>query len=150
MLLVPVYLAPSSIDGVGIFARHPIAAGTCVWRFAPGFDQRYTREEFLALPDAAQRFLAKYSYRSKVSGLYVLDNDLARHINHADDPNVRSVAEDGEPEMLSIAARDITAGEEITEDYSLYEDATDPDNLRFLLEPELLPDDVDPRRHSKT
>ena len=31
MLCVPTYLAPSAIEGFGLFAARPIPAGTVVW-----------------------------------------------------------------------------------------------------------------------
>ena len=150
MLIVPVRLGPSRIHGIGVFASRTIPAGTVVWRFQPGFDQRFTREEILALPPNAQRFLAKYSNRSSLSGLYLLDNDLGRHLNHSDDANLNSVVVPGEIETVSVAIRDIAEDEELTEDYSLYETPDDPDNLRFTLESALDASDLDPRRRPKT
>lgn len=38
MLLVRVRVDRSPIHGLGVFAAEPIARGTDVWRFTPGFD----------------------------------------------------------------------------------------------------------------
>ena len=38
MLLIPVKVDRSPIRGLGIFAVTPIARGTRVWEFTPGFD----------------------------------------------------------------------------------------------------------------
>lgn len=112
MLLVPTYVAPSAIQGLGLFAVEPIAAGTPVWRFTPPFDQLLDIEDVRRAPAAFRHFFDTYCYVSHdFPGRYVLSCDHAKFINHADAPNMASEG------TISVATRDIAAGEEITCDY---------------------------------
>jgi len=132
MMLIKTYIGPSPIHGTGLYAAEPVAKGTVIWRFAPGFDQRYTREQIASLPPQAALFIAIYGYRSRVSGLYVLDNDLSRHMNHSETaPCCEERIEPGEEETLTVATKDIAADEEIIVDYSTFEKFDDPDNILF-------------------
>ncbi|MDA0367163.1 MAG: hypothetical protein O2995_02110, partial [Proteobacteria bacterium] len=38
MMLIRCFLAPSKIEGIGLFARDAVAKGTEVYRFTPPFD----------------------------------------------------------------------------------------------------------------
>ena len=60
MLLVRTKVKESRIHGIGLFADQAIKKGTEVWRYTPGFDQKFTREQILAFPDALQIFIYTY------------------------------------------------------------------------------------------
>ncbi len=96
--------------GWGVVAIRPIPKGTITWAL-DCLDQRYTREQFLALPSYAQKQLETYSYVDR-HGRHVLCWDHARFVNHSCDANCLSVGYDFE-----MAIRDIAAGEELTDDY---------------------------------
>lgn len=112
MLLVPAYVAPSGLHGLGVFAAAPIGKGQPVWRFVAGFDQVIPEDVAKTWPAAAWDFLMRYSYVSPhVAGGFVLDGDHARFMNHSKDANVDSSAAE------AVAIRDIAKDEEITVDY---------------------------------
>ena len=112
MLLVPTFVAPSPIQGLGLFATEPVAAGMPVWRFAPPFDQLLDIDDVRGTPAAFRAFFDTYCYVSHdFPDRYVLSCDHAKFINHADMPNIRSEG------TTSVATRNIAAGEEITCDY---------------------------------
>jgi SET domain-containing protein len=112
MMLVPTYVATSSIHGLGLFAAQPIAAGSVIWRFAPGLDQVIPPERLAGLPAPAREFLDRYGFESAFfPGGLLLSFDDTRFINHADDANIDNSGAE------SIARRDIAAGEELTCDY---------------------------------
>ncbi len=117
MLLVPTYLAPSAIHGLGLFAAVPIVEGTIVWRYNVLIDRTIWVGEAATLPPVVRTFLERYAYRR--GDRLVLCGDDGRFVNHADTPNCIE-AFGG----CSVAARDIAADEEITEDYSAYDDDT--------------------------
>jgi SET domain-containing protein len=119
MLLVPVRLDRSPIHGFGVFAVAPIAAGTEVWRFTPGFDLDLDPRLLDAQPDPARRTLLHYGYVDPRLRRFVLCCDDYRFVNHSDRPNLRT--EPIEPHGVDIAARDIAAGEELTVDYDAVE-----------------------------
>jgi uncharacterized protein len=119
LLLVKTKLAPSKIDGIGLFAAHKIDSGTVIWRCEPIIDIRLSAEQLVRLAPPSREQICKYTYREHNTGLYVLCGDDARFFNHSDTPNCLDVCdcENG----VTIAARDIAEGEELTCDYSLFD-----------------------------
>ena len=116
MLMVKTVVRPSLIDGLGLFAKEEIPAGTVIWEFVEKFDITYTDEEFESLPGQAQPHVRKYSYFCPEMCLWVLCGDDARLMNHATLPNTFE-----QPGYRTVAARDIAAGEELTCDYTQFD-----------------------------
>ena len=115
MLRVPTVVAPSAIQGVGLFATHPIPAGTVIWEFTPDVDWRIPVEEFELFPQPYRSWLLRYVYREP-TGCYVLCGDNGKFMNHSFEPNCDDV--DG---PYTVAKRDIETGEELTCDYRLFD-----------------------------
>lgn len=113
MLRVPTRLQPSPIHGLGIFATEPIRAGTVVWDFDAPVDQRIPLKLIETMPAYAQRFLSIYGYRE--GDEIVLCGDDARFMNHSKRANCTSLG------GATVAARDIEAGEELTDDYQTFD-----------------------------
>jgi uncharacterized protein len=112
MLLVKAYLAPSSVDGIGLFAGEPIAKDTIIWTFDSRIDRLFSLEERECLPELLRTFLRTYSYpRYPGASEFVLDGDHARFMNHSKTPNTCNLGSN------TIAARDIIIGEELLCDY---------------------------------
>jgi hypothetical protein len=107
MLLVKTKIGPSEIHGLGLFAAEDVAAGTLVWRWDEGLDLAWPSLE--VLPEPFRAYVLHYGFRW--DGLQRLAVDNARFVNHSDDPNT---VEDG---ATMRARRQITSGEEITENY---------------------------------
>jgi SET domain-containing protein len=120
VLLVPVRVGQSLIHGLGAFAVAPIAKGTAIWRFTPGFDLDLHPKLLEEQPEHFREALLHYGYIDRRLKRFILCCDDARFINHSDSPNV-GVRFDLDPHGLDVALRDITAGEEITVDYQLVE-----------------------------
>lgn len=118
MLLVRTRLAPSAIHGLGVFAAEPIARGTEVWRFTPGFDLDLDPKALEALPAHAREWLLVYGYLDPRLQRFILCCDDARFINHGAAPNLRPDFA-REPHGVDLALRDIAPGEELTVDYAL-------------------------------
>ena len=116
MLRVPTVVAPSAIEGVGLFATSPIPAGTLIWEFTHGVDWRIPADDLPKFPEPYRTWLMKYLYREP-SGLYVLCGDAGKYMNHSYEPN----CDDLEGPTRTIARRDIAAGEELTSDYRLFD-----------------------------
>lgn len=100
VILVRTEVRPSKIHGRGLFAVEAVPAGTVVWRFDPSIDK------IDAVP-ASEIF----SWRTEHG--YVMTGDNAKFINHSKTPNL--VTTPGVDPVF--AARDIAAGEELTESY---------------------------------
>jgi SET domain-containing protein len=116
MMLVRSYLAPSPIEGLGVFTADPVKKGDIVWRFDRAFDQVLSLDQVNAAPDHVREFIERYSYAFHDDPTcVVLDADDGRYMNHADQPNVDFTT----PE-IGVALRDIAADEELTCDYACF------------------------------
>ncbi len=112
-MIVRCYLAPSTIEGLGVFSTSHISHGDIVWRFDPEFDQVFSTDYVKRQPEHIREFLERYTYAHPSDpGLIVLDSDEGRFMNHKDKPNT----DFSDPE-IGVALRDISAGEELTCDY---------------------------------
>ena len=114
MLLVSASVRPSPIHGLGCFTNERILKGQLVWQYDARLDRQIPASEVAALPPAAQQFLRMYGYLEVCDGqpVYTLCGDHAKHMNHAETPNLLSVNS-----QTDTALRDIEAGEELTCNY---------------------------------
>jgi SET domain-containing protein len=113
MMLIPTYLAPSTIEGLGVHTRVAIRKGEPVWRMDPRFDRLIPVEDFEAAPEEMRVFLDRYAYPCMTDPSFlVLDVDDGRYMNHSDAPNC-----DFRDTDVGYALRDIAVGEELTCDY---------------------------------
>ena len=120
MILIQTIVQPSGIHGLGLFAAEPVARGVAVWRFEPGFDREFTKQQFAALPEAAQRHLRWFAFMDMASSNWVLSGDHACFMNHSATPNTGALPDAKFP-ITTVALRDITAGEELTCDYFAFD-----------------------------
>ena len=89
MMMVRCYLAPSAIEGLGVFAAGDIRKGAVVRLFDDRFDTAYEKEELTRVPRHFREFLERYTYDHPRDPDYiVLDCDEGRFMNHATLPNV--------------------------------------------------------------
>ena len=116
MILVRTRVAPSAIHGMGLFAVDAIPIGTPIWRFEPGFDREFSAAQFAALPPEAQTHLRWFAFVNNATGGRVLSGDHACFMNHSPDPNTGTPTGAILP-IVTIARRDIAAGEELTCNY---------------------------------
>ncbi|HMH50474.1 MAG TPA: SET domain-containing protein-lysine N-methyltransferase [Candidatus Acidoferrum sp.] len=105
----------SSIQGVGVFARRPIAAGTRVIEYT---GEVISEREGDARYD--DRAMARHhTYLMALDDGRCIDAGVggneARFINHSCEPNCETVEEDGRVWIQAI--RPIAVGEELTYDY---------------------------------
>lgn len=114
MLLVATYIAPSEIEGVGVFAAEPIPAGTVIWRFDARFDRLLPRSFVDEAPEHMADYLDRYAYPLiDDPDTLVLEIDNGRFMNHdAKQPNTDFSALD-----YGTAKYDIAVDEELTCDY---------------------------------
>jgi uncharacterized protein len=119
--MVKTILAPSSIEGLGVFAAEYIKAGTVVWKFSSDVDLLLSDAEIASLPQIVSEVCKRYAYRHGRQNNYVLCGDDAKFVNHSDDPNTVGVYPPGDDQGLDIAVRDIEEGEEITCDYRTFD-----------------------------
>ena len=118
MLLVKTSLRQSPLHGLGVFSEEYIARDTILWQFNPLIDRIIDEAEMATMPPHTVEYLEHFCEFFPEFGLYVLSGDHDRYTNHSDDPNTRIILPNG-PHALTIAARDIEAGEELTCDYGI-------------------------------
>ncbi len=109
---VKVRIAPSKIHGVGIVAMRDIEKGEKL--HLDDFPSRYTLTyaDFGKLnEDVRELLLGRWPQIINGSMFLYPDSRLSAYMNHADDANVDA--------FNDVALRDITKGEELTEDYRL-------------------------------
>lgn len=116
MLLVKTYLAESKVHGIGLFAAESIKKGTVIWEFSPHIDMVFPVMKYEEAPRQVKDFLKVYGYVSiDRPDVYTICVDNARFINHSEEPNTDDTT------GLTIAKRDIAAGEEILSNYAEFE-----------------------------
>ena len=142
-LLVPHCVGPSAIHGTGLFAAADLAEGTVLWRFEQGLESRRLLSD---LSPTEQLSLLHYGYVNPLAPQWVVVcGDDARVWNF---PAVGSPAnaipsvETWQGEALILAARTISAGEEL-----LIDPSSDADYFRKLNDalPQLMSDAWLPR-----
>jgi len=115
VLLVKTKLAPSPIEGIGLFLDEDVESGTVIWEYHAGIDLVLEASVFPTLSAEAGRQVRKYSYLDPVLDKWVLCGDDARFFNHSDFP---SCSESGVGLTgVTVAARRLLRGEELTTDY---------------------------------
>lgn len=124
MLLISTYVAPSSIDGLGVFADEFVQKGSLIWSLNTKFDIFVTEAEIDAMPPHMRGYLARYSYpHLDMPGYRVIDLDNGKFMNHSPTPNTDFRVFD-----KGYALTDIARGEEITCNYHEF----DPGFAGFL------------------
>jgi len=124
MTMVRIEVAESGIHGLGCFSKELIEAGQLVWKFDEKFDVVMKKDFIDGLPTGAKENLLNYAFINKVTGDYILCSDDSKFTNHSPTPNVTCLIPDGSSgnELECYAARRILPGEEITNDYTSFED----------------------------
>ena len=99
--------------GYGVFATAPIVRGTIVY-VKDSLEIELTQRQFNKLDDIHRQIAEKYSYIDH-RGVRIISWDHAKYVNHRCDCNTISTGYGFE-----IALRDIRVGEEITDEYGLF------------------------------
>ena len=128
MILVKTKIGPSKIHGMGLFASQFIPKGTMIWKFVPNLDIKISKARFKKLPILAKKTIIFYGYSNNKMGKYFLDFDNGRFVNHSYNPNM--IDADYSDDTPLFAARNIKKNEELTCDYSKYDDSKNLKNFR--------------------
>lgn len=99
----------SAALGRGVIATAPLPRGTVIWVLDP-LDASWPVAEVMSWPDVYRPLLSRTCFMSE--GLVVQPWDHARYMNHACEPNCG-----GHDQRFRVALRDISSGEQLTEDY---------------------------------
>lgn len=126
MLLISTYVAPSTIQGLGVFVDEYVPRGSLIWKYNPKFDILVNELELGALPPHVQMFIGRYSYpHLEMEGHRVIDVDNGKYMNHSLTPNTDFRIFD-----VGYSLVDLAPGDEITCNYHEF----DPDFVGFMPE----------------
>lgn len=127
MFVVRTSLRPSGIHGLGCYADEPITKGQIVWQFDPRIDIFLTSEDISSFPPAVQEYYLIHCSVEMRDGreMFAFSTDDSKYMNHSDKPNLLE-SPDG---LIEYAVRDISAGEELTCNYHVF-DLRAEDKLR--------------------
>jgi len=103
----------SEIIGLGVFATAPMPTGTITYT-ADALDMHFIPQDPRLSDPNYRDIILKYSTRDP-DGSYTMSWDIARYVNHCCHYNTLTTGYGFE-----IAVRDIAAGEEITDDYGVF------------------------------
>jgi uncharacterized protein len=120
MMRIRTRVRQSRIHGLGLFAVESVPQGTPIWRFEPGFDHDFSPAQFTALPPLAREHTRWFCFVSRENRRVILSGDHACFINHSPTPNT-GAPPDAKPPVVTVALRDIAAGEELTCNYYDYD-----------------------------
>ncbi len=99
--------------GYGVFATQIIPAGTIVY-VKDSLEKEISPKAYAKLSSETRKMVDKYSYIDP-SGVRIISWDFAKYVNHCCNCNTISTGYGFE-----IALRDIMPGEEITDEYGLF------------------------------
>ena len=117
MMLIRSFVAPSGIEGVGVFAAENIKKGDVIWKLDTKFDRLVDTDQMKEFPPHMQEFMTRYAYPlHDQPKTLVLEADNGRFMNHSHSPN-----SDFKEIVVGYATRDIAEGEEILCDYSEFD-----------------------------
>ena len=135
MYLIPVEIRESTIDGKGVFALSRVPKNTIVWKFYSRHDKALSRDAFNAFDEEKKQELKRVAYLSRTSNRYIYppENDPTNFTNHSKNNNLSSVYNKSiSEEPYFVANRDIEVGEEITNDYSEFDEALEADKPEWI------------------
>lgn len=124
MLCIKTSVRPSKISGLGLFTEEDITKGTIVWEFNHVLDKVFSKKDLSKLSFNSRKQILNYSYLDNSLGGYVLCGDDARFFNHSENCNC-----DDSMSNITIANRNILAGEELTVNYKVFYDNFDEKEL---------------------
>ncbi|ATH08572.1 SET domain-containing protein-lysine N-methyltransferase [Halobacteriovorax marinus] len=130
MLNIKTYIAPSKIQGLGLFSSQKIKKGQLVWSFDERIDIKYTIEQWEELKRELHRdsFDTLQNFAYKENDFYINCMDNAQYMNHHTfDFNI----ENSSDLSMMFATRDISINEELL--YNYFESSDEDDyHLQFL------------------
>jgi SET domain-containing protein len=101
--------------GYGLFAGRDFKRGEIIW-LIDDYDIKIPLHEYKLLDKTQQQKLNTYSYMD-INSRVIIPWDEGKYVNHSCEPNSTALAQF---DNMSMAIRDINAGEEIVEDYGCY------------------------------
>lgn len=124
MLKVKTSLKQSQIPGAGygLFAEEFIPKGALIWELDINVDRLISKDDYVKMNEIYKSFISTYGYTTAEYPFIILCGDNARFVNHSKLGNMCGGKRKFSFMEQSFAMRDIQIGEEILEDYSIFDD----------------------------
>ncbi len=123
MIHIKYKLDRSGVHGIGIFADQDVKKGELIFTASPVLDVNITQEQFDSLKEAEQKEIKYWGFFDEPTQKWHVDFDHMHFINHSYSAN--TTQDFAHPEAYITAARDIQAGEELTQNYLEFETPED-------------------------
>lgn len=119
MMMIKTFVAPSEIQGLGVFAGEFVPEGGELWVLNPKFDVLIHPGEIEDFPSHMRDYVERYSYpHLELAGVRVIDCDDGKFMNHSERSNTDFRLFD-----RGYALVDIAVGDEITCNYFEFDPA---------------------------
>ena len=119
MIHINYRLKESGLHGIGLFANQDIKKGELIYTASPLLDVNINQEQFDSLNDSEKKEIKYWGFYDIPSKKWHVDFDVSKFINHLE---IGSVTQDpNHTEAYLVAAKDISSGEELTQNYLEFE-----------------------------
>lgn len=120
MIHIRYKLDTSAIHGIGIFADQDIQEGQVIYTASPVLDVNITQDQFDSLTEEEKREITYWGFWIESEKVWHVDFDNSKFINHSFTPSTKQ--DFSHPEAYLVAMRDISSGEELTQNYLDFDD----------------------------
>lgn len=122
MFIVETYVGVSDIDGLGVFTAVDIKKGQTVWEFDEAVDSVISAADYRALSTKDQEYVAIHGFFDLQKNVWIVGGDNDIYSNHAANSNLIESEDLSGVTPSLVAAEDIPAGTELTQNYLDYDD----------------------------
>jgi SET domain-containing protein len=123
MIHIKYKLDRSDKHGIGLFTDEDLKFGQLIYTASPLLDINITQEKFDSLSDREREEFHWWGFFDEASQLWHVDFDVSKFINHSLDGTVTQ--DKSYNEACLIATRDLSKGEELTQNYLEFESEED-------------------------
>jgi len=123
MIHIKYKLDKSKFHGIGLFADQDVKKSDLIYSASPALDLNISQEKFDALTDNEKEEIKYWGFWIEADKVWHVDFDNSKFLNHSHEGNVTQ--DFSHPDAWLVAARDIQAGEELTQNYLEFETEED-------------------------
>ncbi len=123
MIHIKYKLDRSHLHGVGLFADENLHKGQLIYSASPLLDVNITQKQFESLSKEEQEEVEWWGFKIPNEDVWHVDFDVSKFINHSYEAT--ATQDSNHSDAYLIASRDITVGEELTQNYLEFESIED-------------------------
>jgi SET domain-containing protein len=123
MIHIKYKLKASELHGIGLFSDQHISKEDLIYTASPILDLNITQEQFDSLEQGEKDEILWWGFFDQPSQMWHVDFDVSKFVNHSTDGTITQNS--SHDDAYLIATRDITPGEELTQNYLEFESQED-------------------------